>query len=287
MDELYERYRKLLFRLAYQLTGSAADAEDAVQDVFVKAHGIHAEQLGEPKAYLCKMVTNRCLDQLKSARRRRESYVGPWLPEPLPTGEADDAFDGVERADLLSYGMLALLERLTPVERTVFVLREALDFDYPAIAEMTGKSEANCRKILSRAKGKMGIGEDDLIARGASVEAAWVGKFLHALSQGEVGTVMEMLAEDAVLLSDGGGYVSAAVRPVHTRERVARFLLGVVAKFGESGGFETALAPINGEWGLVIRSGDIVDSVVFVRMAGQLLQEVYIVRNPEKLSRIG
>jgi RNA polymerase sigma factor (sigma-70 family) len=134
MEELYNQYRALLFMLAYQLTGSAADAEDAVQDVFFKSFDVHPERLEKPKAYLCKMVTNHCFNLQKSARKKREMYVGPWLPEPIRTPEADTLETTVVRRDLLSYAMLVLLERLTPTERAVFILREALGFDYPEIA---------------------------------------------------------------------------------------------------------------------------------------------------------
>jgi RNA polymerase sigma factor (sigma-70 family) len=145
MEELYVQYKTLLFTLAYQLTGSAADAEDVVQDVFVKSFDVHPERLEKPKAYLCKMVTNRCLNLQKSARKRREVYVGPWLPEPIRTPEADTLETTVVRRDLLSYAMLVLLERLTPTERAVFVLRGALGFDYPEIAERS----ASERRIVA------------------------------------------------------------------------------------------------------------------------------------------
>src|SRR5690625_3127718 len=152
MHKLYRQYKGLLFTLAYQLTGSASDAEDAVQDVFLKLHDVKQERLVEPKAYLCKMVTNRCLDLLKSARKKREQYFGQWLPEPIPTS-LDEGFESVARGELLSYAMLVLLERLSPAERAVFVLREALSFEYAVISELVDKSEANCRKLNSRARG--------------------------------------------------------------------------------------------------------------------------------------
>jgi RNA polymerase sigma factor (sigma-70 family) len=161
MEELYNQYKPLLFRLAYQLTGSVTDAEDAVHDVFLKACDVDPERLEEPKAYLCKMVTNRCLNQQKSARKRREMYVGSWLPEPMRTVEADNVEMTVARRDLLSYAMLVLLERLNPTERTVFILREALGLDYLEIAELLDKQEANCRKLMSRARNKMGISENE------------------------------------------------------------------------------------------------------------------------------
>lgn len=284
MIELYERYKGLLFRLAYQLTGSVSDAEDAVQEVFVKIQGISPERLEEPKAYLCKIITNHCLDQLKSARKRREQYFGPWLPEPVPTTDTD-SFEAVVRNDLLSYAMLALLERLSPAERVVFVLREALSFDYPAIAELIGKSETNCRKLMSRARGKMGISEEELIGAG-SVGEEWVQSFLVALSQGDVDTVLSLLAEDAVLVSDGGGKVSAAARPIETRELVARFLFGIIRKLDGSVDPTIEFAAMNSQTGIVFREGGIITGVTFLHIKHGLLQNIYIVRNPEKLAHI-
>jgi RNA polymerase sigma factor (sigma-70 family) len=224
MEELYEQFRALLFTLAYQLTGSAEDAEDAVQDVFVKACDVHPERLEEPKAYLCKMVTNHCLNLQKSARKRREVYVGPWLPEPIRTPEVDTLETTLVRRDLLSYAMLVLLERLTPTERTVFVLREALGFDYPEIAELLGKREANCRKLMSRSRSKMGITEEEPVSAEV-VELEWVSRFLNSLEQGNVDHVMSLLTEDVMLVADGGGKAIAYKHPVQTRDHVARVLL--------------------------------------------------------------
>ncbi|ACT00537.1 RNA polymerase sigma-70 factor [Paenibacillus sp. JDR-2] len=284
MIELYERYKGLLFSLAYQLTGSAADAEDAVQDVFLKVQNMNPEKLHEPKAYLCKMITNRCLDHLRSARVRREQYVGPWLPEPIAQ-YYDDGLEEVVRHDLLSYAMLALLERLSPSERAVFVLREALGFDYPAIAELTGKSEQNCRKLMSRARAKMGLTEEELLT-GGTIEQAWINRFVAALSEGEVDIVLSMLAEDAVLVSDGGGKASAAVRPIETRERVAQFLLGIFRKSQITSHMTVELKPLNGEPAFVFRQEGIVDSVVFLEQREEVLHRIFIVRNPDKLHNV-
>ncbi|WP_127495959.1 RNA polymerase sigma-70 factor [Paenibacillus glycanilyticus] len=284
MIELYERYKGLLFSLAYQLTGSAADAEDAVQDVFLKVQNMNPDKLHEPKAYLCKMITNRCLDHLRSARVRREQYVGPWLPEPIAQ-YYDGGLEEVVRHDLLSYAMLALLERLSPSERAVFVLREALGFDYPAIAELTGKSEQNCRKLMSRARAKMGITEEELQS-GGTIEQAWINRFVAALSEGEVDTVLSMLAEDAVLISDGGGKASAAVRPIESRERVAQFLLGIFRKSQITSHMTVEVKPLNGEPAFVFRQEGIVDSVVFLEQREGVLHRLFIVRNPDKLHNV-
>lgn len=283
MEELYDQYRALLFTLAYQLTGSATDAEDAVQDVFSKACELHPERLEEPKAYLCKMVTNHCLNLQKSARRRREVYVGPWLPEPIRTPEEDAFETTVVRRDLLSYAMLVLLERLTPTERAVFVLREALGFDYSEIAELLGKREANCRKLMSRAKSKMGVSEEEPVAAEA-VDLDWVGRFLTSLEQGDIDHLLSLLTEDVMLVSDGGGKVNALKRPVQTRNLVARVLLQGFESTGPS--YQVEAAPLNGETGIVLRSGDETVSVILIQLRHGKFAGIYIVQNPDKLARI-
>ncbi|WP_314592130.1 RNA polymerase sigma factor SigJ [Paenibacillus terrigena] len=287
MEELYDQYRVLLFMLAYQLTGSAADAEDAVQDVFFKSFYVHPERLKEPKAYLCKMVTNRCLDLQKSARKRREVYVGQWLPEPIRTPEEDTIETTVVRRDLLSYAMLVLLERLTPAERAVFVLREALGFDYPEIAELLGKRETNCRKLMSRARSKMGISEEETVAAEA-VELEWVTRFLTSLEQGNVDQILSLLDEDVMLVSDGGGKVIAATRPIQTRDQVARFLLGTFEfiKPYYQGSLHIEFVPLNGETGIVLRSGDETVAAIFIQLRHGKFARIYVVRNPDKLTRV-
>lgn len=269
------------------MTGSAADAEDAVQDVFVKACRVHPERLEEPKAYLCKMVTNHCLNLQKSARKKREIYVGPWLPEPVRTPETDPLETMVVRRDLLSYAMLVLLERLTPTERTVFVLREALGFDYPEIAELLGKQEANCRKLLSRARNKMGISEDEPIAAEA-VELEWVSRFLTSLEQGNIDLVMTLLTEDAMFVADGGGKAKAFRHPVQTREHVARVLLDGIQSLRSDfqGGFHFEFVPLNGQTSIVIRSRNETVAALFIQLRRGKLARMYAVRNPDKLARV-
>lgn len=286
MLELYEQYKGLLFHLAYQMTGTVSDAEDAVQDVFVKVQSLPLEKLEEPKAYLCKMVTNRRIDEIKSARNRREQYYGPWLPEPIPAAYSE-SYEAVENHELLSYAMLVLLERLSPSERAVFVLREALGFDYPEIAGLIDKTEANCRKFMSRARGKMGITEDDLIGVGSMAEE-WVSRFFTALSEGDAEHVLSLLADDAVLLSDGGGKVIAAARPVESKERVARFLIGILhqAQLEDGVALEIEVKELNHQTAVIFRQGRCVTGVIFVNIRNGLLQNIYIVRNPDKLLRI-
>lgn len=282
MEKLFDQYRALLFTLAYQLTGSAADAEDVVQDVFFKACNVRPERLDEPKAYLCKMVTNRCLDLQKSARRRKEVYVGPWLPEPFRVPQAD-TLEAVVSRDLLSYGMLVLLERLSPTERAVFVLREALEFEYSEIAYLLGKRETSCRMLMSRARSKLAISEEEPVAAEA-IEMEWVSRFLTSLEQGNVDHVLSLLSEDVMLITDGGGKVIAATRPIQTREQVALILTGAIHGLKSQGSFRSEFVSLNGETAIVLRSGDETVAAIFLQYRLGKIERIYVVRNPDKLT---
>jgi RNA polymerase sigma factor (sigma-70 family) len=191
MQELYEKYKMVLFRLAYKMTGSVTDAEDVVHDVFLKLYDVPPEKLGEPKAYLCKMVTNRCRDLQKTAHKKHEQYFGEWLPEPL-FNSGEDSIDSVVRDDQLSYGMLVLAQKLTPPERVVFVLRVALSFEYHEIAEIIEKSDMNCRKIYSRASAKMGISSEEVVHSEAASQEI-VNYLIKALKQGKQNQVVCMI----------------------------------------------------------------------------------------------
>ncbi|CAI6067835.1 RNA polymerase sigma factor SigJ [Cohnella sp. JJ-181] len=282
-EQLYTKYKALLFKLAYQLTGSVSDAEDAVQDVFIKIGDVPPERLGEPKAYLCKMVTNRCKDLLKSARKKREEYFGEWLPEPFPSTD-DDAMESVLREDLLTYGMIVLLERLSPSERIVYVLREALGFEYREIAHLIEKSEVNCRKVFSRASAKMGLSADEELAPPEADQQQWVHGFLDALKQGNVNRVMTMLDPDVVLVADGGGKVLAAAAPIVSRDLVAKFLLGPVLQSAIfNGEVRMELGHMNGQPSILIRSDTGIQTVGLLRVEGNVIREVYLIRNPDKL----
>jgi RNA polymerase sigma-70 factor (TIGR02957 family) len=286
MQELYKQYKGLLFKLAYQLTGSVTDAEDVVQDVFLKVYDVPPEKLTQPKAYLCKMVTNRCRDSHKSARKKREQYFGEWLPEPFHSSD-DDSMESVVRDDLLSYAMLVMLERLSATERAVFVLREALGFDYQEIAEFIEKSDANCRKLLSRARAKMGIASEELVHPEAA-NHEWVHGFIAALKQGNLNQILSMLDQDVVLVSDGGGKVPAAVDPIGTRDLVARFLLGPVRKASMIEGKSIIeIGQINGQPGLILRSSEGIHTVAMLHVKGNLIRNLYVVRNPDKLLHVG
>ncbi|WML39658.1 RNA polymerase sigma factor SigJ [Neobacillus sp. OS1-2] len=285
MQEMYKKYKRLLFKLAYQLTGSVSDAEDVVHDVFIKLYEVPPEKLAEPKAYLCKMVTNRCHDLQKSARKKREQYFGEWLPEPLSNSQ-EDSMDSVIREDELSYGILVLLEKLTPTERVVFVLREALSFEYQEIAEIIQKSEANCRKIFSRAKAKMGIDAEEEVHLEA-VSQDLVHDFIIGLKNGNLNQVISMLDHNVVLVSDGGGKVTAAVEPIETRDNVAEFLFGPVRRASMVEGVShIEISQINGQPALILRSNEGIHTVGMIHVEKNMIRNIYIVRNPDKLKHV-
>ncbi|WP_308639402.1 RNA polymerase sigma factor SigJ [Paenibacillus silvisoli] len=284
MQELYTAYKNLLFKLAYQLTGSVSDAEDVVQDVFLKAADVPPDKLlAEPKAYLCKMVANRCKDLHKSARRQRERYYGEWLPEPFADTYGDE-MDAVIHNDLLSYAMLVLLERLTPTERVVFVLREALGFDYQELARLTEKSEANCRKLYSRASAKMGLDAEEIVAA-EPANLAWVERFLKALKQGNMDQILSMLDQDVVSISDGGGKAAAVVEPIERKEAVAQFLLGPLRQAATvNGEVRIEIEVLNGQPCLVLRSNEGIHTVGMLHVEHDRIRNLYFVRNPDKLT---
>ncbi len=288
MQEMYMQYKGLLFKLAYQLTGSASDAEDVVHDVFMKLYDVPKEKLTEPKAYLCKMVTNRCYDLQKSARKKREQYFGEWLPEPLfHSSSSDDSIESVERGDLLAYAMIVLLERLSPAERVVFVLREALGFDYAEIAELMEKSAVNCRKLFSRARAKMGITSEELVHT-ETASSELIIDFLAALKQGNMKRMVSMLDPNVILVSDGGGKAKAAIFPIKTSDRVVRFLLGVLRKASMvEGTLQMEISQINEQPAYILRTNDGIHTVGIIHTEGNLIRNIYIIRNPDKLKHTG
>ncbi|MDG0809257.1 RNA polymerase sigma factor SigJ [Cohnella rhizosphaerae] len=297
LDAAYRTYRPLLLSLAYRMLGSVSQAEDLVQDAFVTVQQQDTDGRGGPilnlKAYLCKIVTNRCLDHLKSARRKREVYVGPWLPEPLVEDYAAgqdsaggrDPLQTIVLQDTISYAFLVLLDRLTPIERAVFVLREAFEYDYRDIADFTGKTEIGCRKIYSRLKRKI---QEEPISEPVPSDKSeqLVLGFLHATASGDMKGLLAMLAEDIVLYSDGGGKVLSAIRPITSSQRVLAFIQGLVSKGGGLG--EVRLVKINGQLGFWLTSPlEPYPTLVSLAFKGDRVQEVYLLRNPDKLRHLG
>ncbi|HZG58562.1 RNA polymerase sigma factor SigJ [Paenibacillus sp.] len=290
-DALYVKYKPLLFSLAYRMTGSRAEAEDVVQEVFLQwARRPAAErELEHPKAYLCRMAVNRCTDLARSARARRETYVGPWLPEPLlgaPAAEGDPAA-AFERDETLSIAMLLLMERLSPVERAVFVLREAFGFGYDEVAAMLEKTPANVRKIMSRVRAKLDGERADIAPPDAGFAEELLLAFRRATSTGDLEPLFRRLAPDVVLLSDGGGKTFAATVPIHSQARVAAFLGGLARKMSPDDMLVPAV--VNGEPALVALEGPerAVRSVMAFRLAADgSIRGIYIVRNPDKLRHV-
>ncbi len=287
-EELYTTYKPLLFALAYRMLGSVMDAEDIVQEAFVSLEKTPLEHVHHVKAYLCKIVTNRCIDQLKSARQRRETYVGPWLPEPFITDKdtlssGEDPVQQYEVKESLSTAYLLLLQQLSWTERAVFLLREALQFDYSEIAEIVGKSSTNCRQIFHRAKRSIsGNANQKVAAQGKTT--ALVEQFITAILNGNVDKLMHVLSEDATLYTDGGGKVRAARRPIFGSERISRFFSGIVPTIPAN--FSYRLCLVNGGPGIAAYvDGDPFACLSF-RFGNGTISDIYIVVNPEKLQHL-
>lgn len=278
-------HRSFLIGLAYRMLGSVAEAEDAVQEAFVRAHGAPAEEIASPRAWLATIVTRICLDQMKSARARREQYTGPWLPEPVRT-DLEGAIvrpRDPEDAESLSLAFLVLLETLSPLERAVFLLHEVFDYTHAEIAAILGREEAAVRQLLHRARAHVKDGRPRF-RHDPERHRELLIKFVWAARQGDLAGLESILASDAVLRSDGGGKVSAALKPILGADRVARFLIGVGKKLAPD--TRADLVEINGEPGLLVRSGARITGAITARVLGDRIVEVDIVLNPEKLAAL-
>lgn len=277
----FEQERGRLFGIAYRMLGSVSEAEDVLQDAYIRWHGVAHAQVEQPTAYLIRLVTHLCLDLLGTAQRRRTEYVGTWLPEPLIQQQPldHDPASLHEMVDDLSQAFLLVLERLSPVERAVFVLHEALDFSYREIGEIVGKTEENCRQIARRARQHIAVEHYAPPADPAQHDQL-LTRFLIATQTGDLDGLLAVLADEATAYSDGGGKARAATRPIEGAERVARFMLGLR---GKAQGLEHRLAIINGRTGVLnILDGRIHSTVAF-HVVKQRIQAVFIVINPDKL----
>jgi RNA polymerase sigma-70 factor (ECF subfamily) len=277
----FEAQRSRLFGLAYRLLGSAAEAEDVVQDAFLRWHKADRRYIGSPPAWLTKVVSNLSLTVLDSARVRRERYVGPWLPEPVLTGDGSlDPLETAERRESVSLALLVLLERLTPVERGVFVLREAFGYSHGEIADVFDLSEANCRQILHRAVLRLGERRARFAPSPVQRQQITAG-FLAAALAGDLPGLERLLAAEATAWTDGGGRVSAARRPVRGRDRVARYLTGIRRWAIQD--VEYLVTDVNGEPAVIGRAGDRVVGVMVVEITGDRVSGLRNVVNPDKL----
>lgn len=274
----FTEHRRLLFSTAYQMLGSVTDAEDVLQDTWLKWHATEQHTVSHPKAYLVRTVTNLALNRLTSARATRETYIGPWLPEPLLTAPAEET----DMADTVSTAMLVVLETLGPVERAVFVLREVFGYSHAEIGEFLDRPETTVRQIAHRARSHVQSRRPRFDTDKAAREAV-TSQFLAACRGGDLNALMALLAPDVTLWNDGGGKITAARRPLHGPDHVARWLLGVLAKPILTG-IELGAATVNGELGLVGVLGEYpVGAITFDLVDGRI-QNLRFQVNPDKLT---
>ncbi|MGW6697995.1 RNA polymerase sigma-70 factor [Nocardia sp. NPDC055049] len=278
--EVFVAHRNLLFTVAYEMLGSAADAEDVLQETWLRWVGVDLDAVRDRRAYLVRITTRRSLDRLRTLGRRRESYVGPWLPEPLLT--TPDIAEDVELAESVSMAMLLVLETLTPIERAVFVLREVFDLDYDEIAEAVDKSPAAVRQLAYRARAHVAARRPRGIVSASESRDA-LAAFQRAIETGDLQNLLDLLAPDVVFLGDGGGIRQAALSPIVGAELVAALLTASVPRIGAAMTVESA--QLNGHPALILRLDGVIDTVFAVRVDDGLVTGLYSVRNPDKLSR--
>ena len=278
-EDAFARHRSLLFTVAYEMLGSASDAEDVVQETWLRWVAVDPAAVRDERAYLVRIVTRQALNRLRSLARRREEYVGEWLPEPLMTGP--DVAADVELAESVSIAMLTVLETLGPAERAVFVLREVFDTPYDEIAEALGKSPSAIRQIAHRAREHVAARRPRVPVSTAEQQEA-VERFLAAVRHGDLQGLLDVLAPDVVVVADGGGLVAAARAPIRGAERVAGFLIGAAL----SEDFEAQAVWLNGSPGARIDIGGEVNTAVSLSVENGRITRIYAIRNPHKLARL-
>lgn len=276
----FERHRSRLFSIAYRMLGSRAEADDALQEAYLRWHRGASAELRSPQAWLVTTVTRLCIDRLRALRAERAHYVGPWLPEPLISETAPASDAQAELSSSLSIAFLVVLEQLAPDERAAFLLREVFDTGYTEIAQILGKTQAACRQMVSRARKRVRERRPRVqvseAARGALLQ-----RFVHAIRTQDKDALLALLAEGAGWTSDGGGKARAALKVIRGRERVARFALAVLGRYTDVLEFETV--SVNGEPALALRAQDRLFSVIAIDTDGCRILEVYTVLNPTKL----
>ncbi|MDX2823850.1 RNA polymerase sigma-70 factor [Streptomyces ipomoeae] len=279
--ETFVAHRNLLFTVAYEMLGSAADAEDVLQETWLRWVKVDLEQVTDRRAYLVRITTRQALNRLRTMKRRREAYVGQWLPEPLLT--TPDVAEDIELAESMSMALMLVLETLSPTERAVFVLREVFDVGYDEIAEAVGKTPAAVRQIAHRARKHVDARRPRKTVSPSEVRAA-VESFQRALETRDPQGLLDVLAPDVVLVSDGGGIKRAALRPIIGAEKLVRFYLGGSSKVEATITGEPTV--VNGSPALVLRRDGELDGVMAMRVEDGRITGLYYVRNPEKLTRV-
>ncbi|MGE3277366.1 MAG: sigma-70 family RNA polymerase sigma factor [Vicinamibacterales bacterium] len=290
----FEPHRRRLLGLAYRMLGSMAEAEDAVQEAYLRWHGVDRDGIAEPRAFLLTTTTRICLDVLKSARARREAYVGPWLPDPVIDTAALAPDTETEMAEDLSVALLLALDRLSPLERAAFLLHDVFDYSFAQVGEALGRSDAACRQLASRARTRVRSARPagEMAPRTSSGRGAvdprhaeLLDAFLIASRSGDVGTLTRLLTADARLVTDGGGKVLAALNVIEGAERVAAFFTGVARK-GWTDGITVRPATINGLPGVILQWPDGLLQTTAVELEGDRVKTIYVVRNPDKLAHL-
>lgn len=294
---LYNEYKPLLLSIAYHMLGSVIEAEDIVHDVFLSWEENRLQQIRDPKAYLCRMVHNRCVNVIRSPGRNRETYVGPWLPEPVDAEffHGDNPMDSIVWKESLSTAGLLLLQQLSANERIVFLLREVFHYPFDEIAEIVDKSNANCRQIFHRAKKSLGqlperlsddpVGSEQLASQRSKAmknNTKVAERFAEGLMAGNINLLIELLSSDAVLYTDGGGKVKAALRPIVGADKIIRFFVGIAHELPPD--YQCIQCEINGMPGVRMLTGEVTFAAITLQYTEAGLSNIYVVMNPEKLS---
>jgi RNA polymerase sigma-70 factor (ECF subfamily) len=279
-ETVFETHRPRLFGLAYRLLGSRSDAEDVVQDAWLRWSQADRSAIRDTEAWLVTATTRLGIDRLRLARTERETYFGPWLPEPFSVDEAPTPERGAEIAEQVSLAFLSVLERLGPEERAAFLLKEVFDYDYAQIAELIGHSEANCRQMVHRARTRVQA-DRPRFAVAPEQHRSLLERFMHAAQSGDRSAIVQLLDADAQLVSDGGGKVNATIRPLHGAERIAR-LFWAIARRPQSA-LEWRLGHVNGEPALLRMRDGRLHSVTTVTLEDDRISGIFTVLNPDKL----
>jgi RNA polymerase sigma-70 factor (ECF subfamily) len=282
----FEACRPLMFSIAYRMLGSGSEAEDILQEAFLRYQNMPRREIVSPKAFLSTVVTRLCLNRLESAQMQRETYIGPWLPEPILTMQ-DESIDAVRQTELhesLSVAFLVLLEQLTPLERAVFLLRQVFDYEYHEIAKMIGNDETSCRQLFSRAKKHISENRPRFRAN-PDKQREMLEQFVAAVSRGELNGLLKLLSDDVTLWADGGGKVrGAALNPLHGRDAVARFV--IESPYLTNGSLEPRIVSVNEEPSLLLRVDGETRFVVMISVDKAHIREIRVIGNPDKLKGV-
>jgi len=287
-QDVFNADRPLLFSIAYRMLGSASDAEDVLQDAWLRYRRADWSSIRSPKAFATTVVTRLCLDRLKSAQATRQDYIGPWLPEPVLTSEVQSPDSVLERAESVTLAFLVLLERLSPEERAVFLLKDVFDYEHSEIAGILGTTTENSRQLLHRAKARLEQGRPRLTGTPQSRRAV-AERFARALSAGDGSGLTALLSQDVGLWSDGGGKATAARRPLLGRDKVVDFLVGVrraAVTAGMAADLSLSIEDVNSEPALVVRAARRLESIFVFSIEDEAIAGIRVIRNPDKLSRI-